>query len=184
MPKRATAEASLVERLKERTGPVRLVKRGKPYNYPLLWYMKSDGEIVQLQGDPQNRAYYEDKGYTVLRPDEVEQFLTVERPQILIEQRRRAQIITTLRRLQEKNPTVEILADFEVMTTDELGDLLKRTAVATGDNMKVIRGKTREDVTTEIEPAGVELGNDSEVLAAKLERAKAAGKYRGHDQEG
>ena len=38
----------------------------------MMWFMKPDGDVVKLQGDPGNRAYYEDKGFVPLTPDEVQ----------------------------------------------------------------------------------------------------------------
>lgn len=81
-------------------------RRGQNYNYPLRWYMKTDGSVVQLQGDPQSRAYYQDKGYRLLGQNpgrqgglsEEQHYLQVEQPKILAQQREKAALVNAIRR--------------------------------------------------------------------------------------
>jgi len=91
MPEGVT-ENPFIDRLLEQTAPAaEQPKRGVNYNYPKRWFLKPDGMVVQLQGDPQNRAYYADKGFHEMReqpgrdgsPSEVAQYLDVEYPKIL-----------------------------------------------------------------------------------------------------
>lgn len=169
-----TTSRPLLDRLKARTAPVRQAKRGPAYNHPLLWYAKPDGDVVKLQGDPQNRAYYEDKGYTVLRPDEVQEWEKIVRPKIVAAQRARAARIETIRRVGAKNPALQIVADLDVMTDEELDELLAQLGQATGMPVKVITGRLREEVVEpEDEDAkGATIGSGSE-LAEKLKRLEA-----------
>jgi hypothetical protein len=80
--------------------------RELPYNYPLRWYMKGDGTFVQLQGDPKNRAYYQDKGYRLLSEAEVAHFLEVERPRLVKEQRQKAHLVSTIRNMFRREPSL------------------------------------------------------------------------------
>src|SRR5262245_2207511 len=85
-------------------------QRGQNYNYPERLYLKPDGTVVSLQGDPQNRAYYADKGFRELRDQplrdgtrsEVEQYRQVEYPKILEQQRDKAALINAIRRAGER----------------------------------------------------------------------------------
>src|SRR5215471_10963716 len=98
---------SLLERLEQRAAPVSGQPRsGLTYNFPLAWYRRPDGDIVQLQSDPYNRTMYEDLGFVYLRPPEVREWLEDVRPEKLLEQRKRARVITELRKLAAKLPQV------------------------------------------------------------------------------
>lgn len=167
---RAGQALPLKERLLQKTGPIRTARRGPIYNHPPKWYCKPDGDVVLLPGDPQNRAYYEDKGYYCLREHEVDEWLAKMRPEVIKEQRRRASIVTALRRIAAKNPTVEVLADVEIMTTEELEDLLKQVGEAVGAPVKVIQGRIREEPVEAEEAAGTSLGSGDE-LEAKIARS-------------
>lgn len=89
-------------------------KRGQNYNYALRWYARTDGEIVQLQSDPQARAYYSDKGFHILADQpgrgeamsEVEEWERIERPKLIKEQIQRAKYINAIRKTDERNPTL------------------------------------------------------------------------------
>lgn len=161
---------SLLEKLQQRTGPIRQALRGPVYNHPMQWYAKPDGDIVKLQGDPSNRAYYEDKGYTLLRPDEIREWEKEIRPQILADQRKRSNLIETVRRILASNPGVRGIADFELMTNEEIDDYLGEVGRATGQPVKVIQGKMRETAESTKEEADALLGSGDELLG-KIERA-------------
>src|SRR5215471_957697 len=45
------------------------------YNYPLAHVRRPDGQIVQLQSDPNNRMMYEDLGFVYLSVRETRQWL-------------------------------------------------------------------------------------------------------------
>lgn len=106
-------------------------KRGQNYNYPLRWYAKPDGDIVQLQSDPQNRALYADLGFHLLAENaargesmsEVEEWERLERPKVIAEQRKRAKLINAIRKADLKDPTLGTLIDVETIdaqSTEEL----------------------------------------------------------------
>jgi len=144
-PVSAEVDHPLLTTLRSRTNqPAAQARRLPAYNNPYLWYMKTDGEIVRGQGDPGNRAYYEEKGYIVLRKEEVDAYLkdktrTVPdgrggfkkeivqpavRRLVLAEQRKRAELITTIRNIAMKNPAVELAGDLSITPSDELQVLL------------------------------------------------------------
>lgn len=133
--------ANLIERIQARTAAVRQAGRGQPYNYEPLWYGRPDGEIVRLAGDPQNRAYYEDKGYAVLRPGEVEEWERDWRPQRLAALREKASIITTIRRIGSKHPGVEIVDNLDDLDTPDLREFLEELGKVTGAPVKVLSKK-------------------------------------------
>src|SRR5215471_6407196 len=101
------------------------------YNYPLAWYRRPDGDIVQLQSDPNNRAMYEDLGFVLLRPAEAREWETEVRPGVVLAQKQKARLITVIRRLKTSNPHIIIEQDemgadvlLSDMTTEELQELL------------------------------------------------------------
>jgi hypothetical protein len=97
-------------RVRQRTEPTpRDVnrERERPYNYPAKWYMKADGSVVSLQGDPQNRAYYVDKKkFHCLTDAEAREYLQTERPKIVKTQREKASLINTIRRAVQVDPAL------------------------------------------------------------------------------
>jgi hypothetical protein len=106
-------------------------KRGQNYNYPLRWYATPNGDIVQLQSDPQNRALYSDLGFHLLASvaargeemSEVDEWERIERPKVIAEQRKRAKLINAIRKADAKDPTLGTLIDIEgidAQSTEEL----------------------------------------------------------------
>jgi hypothetical protein len=182
--------ADLLERLAERALPETVQpKRGENYNYPYRWYRKTDGDVVLLQGDPQNRAYYHDKGYVELRETapagqqseraEWEQDI---RPQVIKAQREKAAIINTIRRLEERSPGVNISADFDIMTIEECRDTLRQLGEATGLSTRVIMGRVREESPDAVERdllRGVETQSSIEDLQTKLSTPPPPGTLQG-----
>jgi len=171
--------ADLLDKLRERALPAAVeAKRGQNYNYPLMWYMRTDGEVVRLQGDPNNRAYYRDKGYVELRTQapagqmsEVEIWEQTERPRVLQQQRRKAAIINTIRRIEGRTPGVEVSADFDIMSIEECEAFLKELGEKTGQTTAVVMGRVREtsaDAEERRIMADVETGSSIEELQAKL----------------
>jgi len=154
-------------------------KRGQNYNYPLRWYVKPDGDIVQLQSDPQNRALYADLGFhllaeTAARGDtlsEVEEWERLERPKVIAEQRRRAKLINAIRKADQKDPTLGTLIDVETIDAQST-DELEATILAIRKHGGVVR-VVDQKVHDEPEPAqlrGVEtsVGDSIENLQRKL----------------
>jgi hypothetical protein len=164
----------LLERLKARTSAARQPGRGPVYNHPPLWYAKPDGDVVRLQGDPQNRAYYEDKGYAVLRPDEVTEWERVVRPRVVAEQRRAAGLITAIRRVVAKNPMVEVLDDLNAASVPELEGILAELGGASSGVTVIGR---RHAATAEEEPAeaATEMGA-GDALQDKIARSAERGR--------
>lgn len=74
------------------------------FNIPPRRYLKPDGSVVQLQGDAKSRAYYVDKGFRVLSRDEEKRYLEHEHPRLLADQRRKAHLVGSLRKLIEREP--------------------------------------------------------------------------------
>jgi len=192
-PVSAEVDHPLLTTLRSRTNQPRAqAKRLPAYNNPYLHYMKTDGEIVLLQGDPGNRAYYEEKGYVVLRPEEVAAYTkdttrTVPdgrggfrkeiiqpavRRIVLQEQRRRAELIGTIRNVAQKNPSVELAGDLSITPTEELEDLLAQLKGNQSINFTLLsaRQRTRADDFDDADMTqGVELESGVE-----LERKLAA----------
>lgn len=182
MPESVT-ENSFIDRLLEQTAPAATEpKRGQNYNYPTRWYLKPDGMVVQLQGDPTNRAYYQDKGYHEMRdqpgrngaPSEVAQYLDVEYPQILKVQREKAALINAIRRAGERYRDLSLEDTFDDYSVDEIREYLKQIKEETGKDIRVImpkRAAAREAAEDARLMAGVETNETMslEGLHAKLE---------------
>jgi hypothetical protein len=107
------------------------LRRGQNYNYPLRWYAKPDGDIVQLQSDPQNRALYTDLGFHLLADvaargesmSEVEEWERLERPKVIAEQRKRAKLINAIRKADTKDPTLATLIDTDTIDSQSTEEL-------------------------------------------------------------
>jgi len=182
MPEGVT-ENAFIDKLLEQTAPANTApRRGVNYNYPLRWYLKPDGSVVQLQGDPQNRAYYADKGFHEMReqsgrdggPSEVEQYLTVEYPKILKVQRDKAALINAIRRAGERYRDLQLEDTFDDYSVEEIRDYLKQIKEETGKDIRVIMPKrqaAREAAEDARLMAGVETSESMsmEGLQAKLE---------------
>lgn len=130
-------------------------RRGQNYNYPLRWWARPDGEIVQLQSDPNNRALYADLGFHLLADQaargeslsEVEEWERLERPRIIAEQRVRAKLINAIRKADLKDPTLGTLIDVETIdnqTTEEL-EATVRDIRQHGGVIRVIEPKYRDE---------------------------------------
>ena len=199
-PVSAEVDHPLLTALRSRTAPTtRTVRRLPAYNNPLLYYMKTDGEIVCLQGDPGNRAFYEELGYVVLRPEEVNTYTKdqyrmvpdgrggmkreVIRPAVrrlvIKEQRRRAELITMIRNIASRNPTVEVTGSLSLTPTNELEGLLVKLRSNQSINFTLLEARARhrpEDDPEDESAEGVELSS-----GADLER-KLTAYARSQDQ--
>lgn len=164
----------LLERIKSRTSPTRQASRGQPYNYPQLWYGKPDGTVVTLPGDPQNRVYYEDKGYTVLRPEEVKEWLEQVREGVVAEQREKAALISTIRRIGSKHPGVEIVDNLDDLDIPDLKEFLEELGKVTGAPVKVMSKRFGVDAGREPDDPTVAVRSGAE-LQEKMARAAARG---------
>lgn len=158
-------------------------KRGQNYNYAYRWYLKPDGNVVQLQGDPQNRAYYQDKGYHLLGQtpgrqggaSEEQQYLHVEYPKLLKEQREKAALINAIRRAGERYRDLSLEDTFDDYSVEEIREYLKEIKTETGKDIRVIqpkRAQAREEAADARLLAGVETSETQslEQLQGTLER--------------
>jgi hypothetical protein len=133
-PEAPTTGNEFLDKLLDQTAPaVSMPRRGQNYNYPQRLYLKPDGVVVSLQGDPQNRAYYQDKGYRMLSEtagrdgvSEAQHYRTVEYPKILKTQREKAAIINAIRRAGERYRDLNLEDTFDDYTVEELRDYLKQ----------------------------------------------------------
>jgi len=188
-PISAPVDHPLLGSLRARTRkPKALVQRAPAYNHRMLWYMKPDGDVVKLQGDPGNRAYYEDKGYVVLSPEEIqawERDRTVTRwnpetgereskvvapsirRQVLKLQRERAMMISMIRGIATRHNAVEVTGDLSITPTDELQGMLEKLQRIDGPNFTLLQGRNRDaetefDDTDSLEHLEVGSGADLE----------------------
>jgi hypothetical protein len=161
-------------------------RRGQNYNYPLRWFLKPDGTVVQLQGDPQNRAYYQDKGYKLLGQapgrqggiSEEQQWLQLERPKLLEEQRTKAALINAIRRAGERYRDLSLEDTFDDYTVDEIREYLKQIKEETGKDIRVIQPKrvqAREEAADARLMAGVDTSATMSIeeLQAKIIQGQA-----------
>src|SRR5499427_932013 len=169
---------SLLERLEQRAAP----SSGSPttgltYNFPLAWYRRPDGDIVQLQSDPYNRTMYEDLGFVFLRPPESREWVHEVRPGVIAEQKRRAGLITAIRRIAQRVPQYVLDEDqdnpFSERSTAELEEIFEDAKAQTGLKMRLPPIKPEsKGAASDGNLAGVETGMSMEELDAKLTRGR------------
>lgn len=171
------AKPSLLDRLKTRTtATARQARRGTYYNHPRQWFMRPDGDVVELPGDPESIKYYEDKGYARLRPEEVEEWRGGVRATVVAQQNEKARLLSTIRRIGAKHPGVQVVSDLDDLSTEELKELLAEIGQATGAPVKVIGERFIRTSLPEDEPdaRGVELASGDQI-EGKKKRAAAQG---------
>lgn len=162
----------LLGKLQAQTNPKANVGVRPPaYNAPDRWYARPDGDIVRLQGDAASQAYYTSKGFHLLTTQEVQEWEGGVRMLVVKEQRKRASLITTMRRIAARHPGVELAGDLDVTTTEELEDMLKQIGAMTGGTVAVVTGRFREETPANA-PVDVELQSGDQ-LRAKLEADQA-----------
>jgi hypothetical protein len=158
-----------LDKLLDQTAPsASQPRRGQNYNYPLRRYLKPDGTVVQRQGDPQNRAYYQDKGFHMLGQapgrqgglSEEQQYLQVEYPKLLEEQRTKAALITAIRRAGERYKDMALEDTFDDFSVEEIRDYLKQIKDETGKDIRVIKPK-RQVAREELADAQLMSGVDT-----------------------
>ena len=173
---------AFVDKLLDQTPPAASQPRhGQNYNYPLRQYLKTDGSVVWLQGDPQNRAYYQDKGYRLLAQNpgrdgglsEADQYNQVEYPKILKEQREKAALINAIRRAGERYRDMHLEDTFDDYSVEEIREYLKQIKEETGKDIRVVMPKrvaAKEAAEDARLLAGVETSETMtmEALEAKL----------------
>jgi len=142
---------AFLDHLLEQTPPTASQpQRGQNYNYPSRLYLKPDGEVVGLQGDPINESYYRSKGFHLLNDQatrgqaksEVRQYLEDEYPTILKEQREKAEIINAIRRAMQNDRNLSIPEDgWEDLTLEEMRDVLEQVREETHKSIRVIKSR-------------------------------------------
>ena len=175
----------LLERLEARatTPTTPNTNRGLNYNYPLAYYRRPDGDIVQLQSDPNNRAMYEDLGFVMLRPPEAREWEQDIRPGVILEQKTKARIITAIRRLERTIPQMVVVEDqlgsddlLSDKTTDELQEIFDGYCEQFGVSEKARRlpAIKPEKVSAggDARMSGVETAMSKEELEGKLMRGQ------------
>jgi hypothetical protein len=171
----------LLERLERRAAPAPGIelRRGLTYNFPLAWYRRPDGDVVQLQSDPNNRAFYEDLGFVMLRPTEAREWLEEVRPAVVAEQKQRARYITAIRKIQQVAPQFIIDDDdqlaFATMPMDELVQFYNDGCEAIGRKIRLPAIRPDRDPTlNDPKLNGVETSDTTslEEIQAKMERAE------------
>ena len=181
-----TGNAFLDDLLQQTPPQASQPRHGQNYNYPLRMYLKTDGSVVRLQGDPQSRAYYQDKGYRLLGQNpgrqgglsEEQQYLQVEYPQILAEQRTKAAIINAIRRAGERYRDLSLEDTFDEYSIEELREYLKQIKEETGKDIRVVMPKrqaAREEAQDARLMAGVDTAENQSIegLQSMLERSKS-----------
>jgi len=178
----ATGNAFLDKLLEQAPPTASQPKRGQNYNFPLRLYLKPDGEVVALQGDPVNRAYYQDKGYHLLSDapgrngdrSEVEQYLQVEYPKILEEQIEKASIINAIRRAMQSDRNMNIPEEgWEELSLEEMRDVLAQIKEETGKNIRVIKPRVSK-ATADRMLVGVETTETTSLEVAEARRRRGA----------
>jgi len=163
--------SDLLERLEARAAPV----EGNPsvgllYNFPLAWYRRPDGDIVQLQSDPNNRTMYENLGFVMLRPSEAREWVDEVRPNVLLEQRKKARLITAIRRLATTVPQMVVEYDsldsdrlLSEMDVPELEQLYTDYCEEFGKKPRLPAIKPEKDAARDAKMAGVETLSPAEM---------------------
>jgi hypothetical protein len=183
MAEPTTTGNAFIDKLLDQTPPAASQpRRGQNYNYPERYYLKTDGSVTLLQGDPQNRAYYQDKGYRLLSqapgrdggPSEVERYRTLEYPKILAEQRQKAALINAIRRAGERYRDLSLEDTFDDYSVEEIREYLADIKHETGKDIRVVlpkRAAAREEAADAALLRGVETSETMsiEALQAKLE---------------
>jgi len=178
----ATTGNAFLDKLLEQTPEVAAQpKRGQNYNFPLRLFLKPDGEVVRLQGDPISLAYYQAKGFHLLSDQatrgqpksEVDQWLEDEYPKILEEQKEKANIINAIRRAMQTDRNLNIAEDgWEEYTVEEMRDVLQQIKEEHGKTIKVIKPRVKNPPVADRMLSGVETTDQMSIegLAAKRQR--------------
>ena len=157
-------------------------KRGANYNFPYKLYLKTDGEVVRLQGDPISESYYRAKGYHLLsdqatrgqEKSEVDQWLEDEYPKVLEQQVEKASIINAIRRAMQNDRNLNIDEEgWESLSVEEMRDVLEQIKEEHGKTIRVIKPRIKPPVADRM-LSGVETSDQMSIegLAAKRQRGE------------
>lgn len=162
-------------------------RRGQNYNYPERLYLLPDGRVERLQGDPHNRAYYEDKGYHLLseapgrdgRLSEVDQYVQIEHPKLLAEQREKASIINAIRRAGERDRNLNFDEDdWDQLNLEEMRERLKTIQEDYGKPIRISRSRATEraEAARDARLQGVETTGQTSIEAVEQRRQARPGR--------
>jgi len=175
--------ASFLQQTRDRTRPPRnRASRPPLFNAPRLWYAHpTTGEIISGPGDATNQAYLAGKGFYKLTPEESHEWVTRVRPIVIEESRKRAQLITTLRRIAERHPGVELAGDLGITPLDQLQAMLTQLQTMTGGTVAVVMGRFREEAPMEesLAAQGITVGGGDELESIKARSEAVTGRPRG-----
>ena len=151
---------------KARPMPRDYVRNDPGFNYPMAWYARPDGEIVQLQGDPNNRAMYTDLGFHLLSREEAEQWETVERARVVAHQKEKASIITAIRTYAMRTPGYVLEYDqpntdeaFSDMSVERLREVVAEIEAEKGSRIRIPKPKPEPKTSTsDARSSGIEAG--------------------------
>jgi hypothetical protein len=171
------ADSDLLERLEQRAAPASArPTTGLTYNFPLAWYRRPDGDIVQLQSDPYNRTMYEDLGFVYLRPNEAREWVQGIRPGVVLEQKRRAALITAIRRIAQRVPQYVLDEDqdnpFSERSTAELEEIFEDAKAQTGLKLRLPPIKSDPKDSPPADGVASDAIGSGEELEAKLTRGR------------
>lgn len=186
--------AAVLAELRAKTVPVgdlkNVVRSTPAYNHPDRWFMRHDGHIVKLPGDPQSVSHYtETKGYHLLTEPEVQRWLKA-RPSVVREQRKRADLITTIRRIVREHAKEVTLDEsrtpLDRVSTDRLQEKLEqmRTAlpgvvVFTEDDLEDLESERQradaERDRADTVASDVQMGGGAQI-EAMIARSKQSGR--------
>ena len=162
-------------------------KRGQNYNYDQRLYLKPDGTVVSLQGDPVNRAYYQDKGFHMLSDSpgrgggksEVEQYEQVEYPKLLKEQNEKARIVNHIRKSSQNYRDLGLEDTFDDYSVEELREYLIDIKNQTGKDLTNIvvpkRRQAREDAQERALLKGVDTAETESLEGFQAKTRRAGG---------
>jgi hypothetical protein len=144
-------------------------------NVPLRWYLRRDGDFVQLQGDANNRALYQDLGFYCLTLEEAADYAKHERPGILREQHTRAALINGLRQLVKREAILSgYIDDFKwdeglaEMSIDRLEEEWHNLCGQTANPKRRLPTAERHRQETDAHLVGVETTASREDLLRKM----------------
>lgn len=151
------------------------------YNFPLRWYCRPDGDIVQLQGDPQNRAMYQDLGFVLLNAEQVARWEGGERDIVVAQQQERAGLITAVRAFATRTPGYVLAPDmpytdvaFSDMSMDELREFAHEIEQEKGVKIRAPKRKPEADrkASSDSRASGIEAGSMDPRMAALLDGSR------------
>jgi hypothetical protein len=171
--------------------PKDYVRNDPGFNYPMLWYCRPDGDVVQLQGDPNNRAMYEDLGFHVLTRPEVQQWESVERAKVVAAQKEKAGIITAIRTYAARTPGYVLEYDqpntdeaFSDMSIDRLREVVAEIEQEKGSKIRTPRPKPEPKTSkADAQVSGIETGAVDQRIAGLIDGTRTAGPRNGRTIE-